>query len=157
MIAAVAGGLTRVYAEPSLVLLFFDLVVATAYPAGESEEGPPPTRAHALLASRPLRWLARISLAIYVVHFDLLRILTLAVYGPHESVGFWFTDLPDRDPRLQPGHLKLMPRWGSGVALLMSILLGWLLTEAFERPLGKILLRFAEHASAKRSSTVATV
>ena len=141
IVAAIAGGLVRAYAEPSLVMLFFDLVVATAYPSGESEASPPPTRAHALLASRPLRWLARISLGMYVVHHELLFILTLAVYGPHPAPA-------------QPAHLRLMPRWGSGAALLMTVLLGWLVTESFERPLGKILVRFAERASAKRSSTV---
>lgn len=80
-----AGFWVRILSEAMLPILYYDLTIAMVYPMGtDGQPSRAPTCFHALLASGPMRWLAEISLAVYVVHETLIRELTLAVYGPLE-------------------------------------------------------------------------
>ena len=143
-----AGYAVRILGEPALPILFYDLVVALIYPksaeggdggvGGAAAGGPgraarAPTALHAFLSTAPMRWLADISLGVYVVHETVIRTLVLLLYGPLE-----------RGAVQQAPWLILMPRWGAAVSLPLSILLGWLLTVGFERPLNKRIRAWAE-------------
>ena len=63
------------------------------------------------MSSRPLRALAQISLAVYVIHETLIRSLTVAVYGP----------LPDLQSADQAAGDIQMPVWGAAVTLPLSL------------------------------------
>ena len=90
-----------------------------------------------------MRWFAEISLAVYVVHETVIRLVPLVVYGPLAP-----------GVVQQAGQLILMPRWGAAASLPISILLGWMLTHGFEKPLNRrILKRVSAAPKAARTST----
>ena len=120
-------GCCRVFGEALLPILFYELVVALSYPASAAR---PPSTTHAFLGSKPLRLFADISLAVYVVHQTLIVYMTLAAYGVLWPGAFGTN-----------GALMLMPKWGAAATLPLSIVLGWLLTYGFERPLRRALKR----------------
>ena len=125
------GAWTRVWGESLLPMLFYDLITALTYPAATLA---PPSRVHAVMSSRPLRALAQISLAVYVIHEALIRSLPVAVYGP-------LPGLQSAD-QLTAGDTQ-MPVWGAAVTLPLSLALGWLLTHYYERPMRRWILRRA--------------
>ena len=118
------------WGESLLPMLFYDLITALTYPAATLA---PPSRVHAMMSSRPLRALAQISLAVYVIHEALIRSLPVAVYGP-------LPGLQSADPAAGDIH---MPVWGAAVTLPLSLALGWLLTHYYERPMSRWILRRA--------------
>ena len=129
------GAWTRVWGEALLPLLFYDLITALTYPAAAAG---PPSRVHAVMASRPLRNFAQISLAVYVVHETLILTLTLAVYGPLEP-----GELGREVGSGEVGPSMNMPVWGAAATLPLSLALGWLLTHYYERPMSRWILRRA--------------
>ena len=134
------GWFCRVFGEALLPILFYELVVALSYPASAAK---PPSTTHAFLGSKPLRLFADISLAVYVVHQTLIVYLTLAAYGVLWP-GAFATD----------GALILMPKWGAAATLPLSIVLGWLLTYGFERPMSRAIRRCVSAPAATRQAGV---
>ena len=134
------GWFCRVFGEALLPILFYELVVALSYPASAAR---PPSTTHAFLGSKPLRLFADISLAVYVVHQTLIVYLTLAAYGVLWP-GAFATD----------GALILMPKWGAAATLPLSIVLGWLLTYGFERPMSRAIRRCVSAPAATRQAGV---
>jgi peptidoglycan/LPS O-acetylase OafA/YrhL len=104
------SGLLRWFGEVWLPCVYYELILVVAYPANDEK---PPSCLHAFLGSAPLRWLANISLAVYVVHEILIGYMILAAYGP----------LPHGANMGNPAAY-LMPRWGSAATLPLSIFLG---------------------------------
>ena len=134
------GYLCRVYGEAALPILFYELIVALSYPASAAK---PPSTTHAFLGSKPLRLFADISLAVYVVHQTLIVYMTFAAYGVLWP-GAFATD----------GALILMPKWGAAATLPLSIVLGWLLTYGFERPMSRAIRRCVSAPAATRQAGV---
>ena len=134
------GWFCRVFGEALLPILFYELVVALSYPASAAR---PPSTTHAFLGSKPLRLFADISLAVYVVHQTLIVYMTLAAYGVLWP-GAFATD----------GALILMPKWGAAATLPLSIVLGWLLTYGFERPMSRAIRRCVSAPAATRQAGV---
>ena len=139
------GVWTRVWGESLLPLLFHDLITALTYPAGTAA---PPSRVHAVMASRPLRSFAQISLAVYVVHETLIRTLTLAVYGPLEP-GELGREVGSREV----GAPANMPVWGAAATFPLSLALGWFLTHYYERPMSRWILRRAIGSSTSQPAS----
>ena len=134
------GWFCRVFGEALLPILFYELIVALSYPASAAK---PPSTTHAFLGSKPLRLFADISLAVYVVHQTLIVYMTLAAYGVLWP-GAFATD----------GALILMPKWGAAATLPLSIVLGWLLTYGFERPMSRAIRRCVSAPAATRQAGV---
>merc|ERR1711964_704646 len=93
-------------------MLFYDWMLALTAP-GAAEK----SNAAALFRSRPLAFLADISMSLYLVHMPCMFII---------SAIFTKKPLP-------------MPWFGIFLALPMSIIFGWLLTLFVERPLQRAI------------------
>ena len=52
-------------------------------------------------------------------------------------------------PRATDGALILMPKWGAAATLPLSIVLGWLLTYGFERPMSRAIRRCVSAPAAR--------
>ncbi|EOD37509.1 hypothetical protein EMIHUDRAFT_454871 [Emiliania huxleyi CCMP1516] len=149
------GYLCRIAGEAALPILFYELIVALAYPASAPR---PPSTTHAFLGSEPLRRFANISLAVYVVHQTLIIYMTLAAYGVLWPGAFATNGGPEvwrsaASKGRAGGALMLMPKWGTAATLPLSIFLGWLLTYGFERPMSRAIRRCV--ASPTRRGSVA--
>ena len=57
-------------------------------------------------------------------------------------------------PRATDGALILMPKWGAAATLPLSIVLGWLLTYGFERPMSRAIRRCVRSDPAPRRGSV---
>jgi len=128
-------GFIRFLGEVVLPVLFYELITALVYPAHMAE---PPSRLHQLLGCRILRFLAHISLAVYVVHETLIRSFALAYRGPVEL-------LPDGS---MPKDVDIrMTPWGTCIILPLSVFMGWFLTRFYEKPMSKAILKWALRSS----------
>lgn len=121
------SGAMRLGGEMVLPMLFYDLILALAYPAKLEK---PPTWLHRLLSTLPFRWFANISLAVYVVHLLLIQYIVLVFYPRLEELELQRDD-----------SLSRMPAVGIAATLPLSILVGWLLTTFYEKPMSALILR----------------
>merc|ERR1712139_364181 len=128
------GFQVRFYGEIFLPVVFYEIVTALAYP----DQAGPPSAVHVFLASRVMRFLADISLSVYIVHETLIRTLALVLRGPLEL----------DDEGYPEEHDFRMPTWGFPAIFVLSVLIGWFLTQFFEKPMSNLILKYALGTSA---------
>eukprot|EP00747_Dinoflagellata_sp_TGD_P167967 gnl/TRDRNA2_/TRDRNA2_193368_c0_seq1.p1 gnl/TRDRNA2_/TRDRNA2_193368_c0~~gnl/TRDRNA2_/TRDRNA2_193368_c0_seq1.p1 ORF type:complete len:517 (-),score=40.35 gnl/TRDRNA2_/TRDRNA2_193368_c0_seq1:26-1576(-) len=128
------GFQVRFWGEILLPVVFYEIVTALAYP----DESGSPSAVHKFLASRVMRFFADISLSVYVIHETLIRTLVLFLRGPVEL----------DDEGYPEEHDFRMPPWGFPAIFVLSVLMGWFLTNFFEKPMSDLILKYALGTSA---------
>ena len=134
----------RVFLELTMPLVFCNLIVVLALDmpgAGEgapSDAGQKPTsrrcdvRLHqltiSLFHSKPLQFLGEISMSFYMVHTLVLQALQELFF----SLGWGNVPL---------AYHGKCPVWLALIGMLLSLFLGWMITEYFEKPVARCLVK----------------
>lgn len=125
------GRTVRILSELFMPILYYDWIIAMTkhnrnYPGDYSIT-------ERIFRSSPLQFLGKTSMSFYMSHMMVLRYFQI----------FLMLSINDRQLyHLHDKHEILIPWWGIFIVLPLAILIGWFMTEFFEKPMQGIIISF---------------
>lgn len=137
----------RMFCEPLIPVLLFDWIMSltqhqrptpSASDSSEMLDFPPLTCVEWFLHTRPIQFLGHISMSFYMIHEVVLIYLTEAIIGNNEDND---DDVDAGDDEESSTHMNLKSWTVVMSVIVVSVLLGWLLTDYVESPMQQLVLK----------------